>query len=210
MNWVWARCIEEFHNYRGKPPQDNLLSHFAHEKMDGRYITEEEMLSFSNNILAGGVDTTTALTTHALVHLCQHPADRQRLIDDMDLLPIAREEFVRYFTPMHGTARNAQRDVAVDGQRSRRATASILRGRPQIATPRCSTIPSRWTSPAFPIAISASELGRTAALARSWLARGSKKWSKPFCNEFPTTACMSSRPRCIRASVPSMGGSTCR
>ena len=115
VGWVFERCLQEFRKYREKPPQDNLLSYFAHEKMDGRWITDDELLSFSNNILAGGVDTTTALTTHTLVYLAQNPDERQRLTDDITLLPIAREEFVRYFTPMHGTARNARRDTSIHG-----------------------------------------------------------------------------------------------
>jgi len=78
-------------------------------------VTEEEMLSFCNNIITGGVDTTTALTTHALVYLNEHPEDYRRLQEDPTLLPVAREEFVRFFTPIHGLARNVSRDVEMDG-----------------------------------------------------------------------------------------------
>lgn len=115
FSWVYERCIEEFRNYREKPEEDNLLSYFAHHHIGGRAITEEEVMGYCLNIIAGGVDTTTSLTTHVLAYLCDHPEDRQRLIDNPDILPLAREEFVRYFSPMHGIARNVTRDVDLGG-----------------------------------------------------------------------------------------------
>ncbi len=115
VQWIFKRCIETFHQRRKEEPRDDLLSYFAHEQIDGRAVTEEEMLSFCNNILTGGVDTTTALTTHALVYLDEHRDERQRLIDDPSKLPIAREEFVRFYTPIHGLARNVSRDVEMSG-----------------------------------------------------------------------------------------------
>ena len=115
VQWIFKRCIETFHQRKSEPPRDDLLSYFAHERIDGRPVTEEEMLSFCNNIITGGVDTTTALTTHALVYLNQHPEDYRRLQDDPKLLPVAREEFVRFFAPIHGLARNVSRDVEIDG-----------------------------------------------------------------------------------------------
>lgn len=115
VQWIFQRCVEIFHQRRREEPGDDLLSYFAHEQIDGRPVTEDEMLSFCNNIITGGVDTTTALTTHALVYLDENLEDRQRLMEDSSRLPIAREEFVRYFTPIHGLARNVERDVDMDG-----------------------------------------------------------------------------------------------
>lgn len=115
VQWVFRRCMEELARYRTLPQQDNLLSYFATEKFGERFLTDEEVLSYCNNIITGGVDTTTALTSHALVYLQEHPAEKARLMADPSLLPIAREEFVRYFTPIHGLARNVVRDVEVDG-----------------------------------------------------------------------------------------------
>ena len=113
VDWIFKRCMEEFRKRREEPQRDDLLSYFAHEQFDGRYLTEEEVLSYCNNIITGGVDTTTALTTHALTYLHDHPEEKQRLIDDRKALPIAREEFVRFYTPIHALARNATRDTVI-------------------------------------------------------------------------------------------------
>ena len=115
VEWVFQRCVEEFNKRRGEPQRDDLLSYFAHEKFGDRYLDAEEALAYCTNIITGGVDTTTALTSHALSYLHDNPAEKQRLIDDPKLLPIAREEFIRYFTPIHGLARNVTKDVEVDG-----------------------------------------------------------------------------------------------
>ena len=44
------------------------------------------------------------------MHLAQYPADRERLINEPDLLPLATEEFLRFYPP----ARAHKRIVAVD------------------------------------------------------------------------------------------------
>ena len=112
---MFDRCLVELRRYRELPPQDNLLSVFAHEPFDGRLLTDDEVLGYCNNILAGGVDTTTALSTNVLVYLWQNPDEKQRLIDEPELLPRAREEFVRFFAPQHAVARNCTRDTEVGG-----------------------------------------------------------------------------------------------
>ncbi len=112
---MFERCLDEVRRYRDLPPQDNLLSLFAHAPFEGRRLTDEEVEGYCNNILAGGVDTTTALTTNVLVYLWRNPHEKQRLIDDSALLPTAREEFVRFFAPQHAVARTCTRDTAVGG-----------------------------------------------------------------------------------------------
>lgn len=115
MQWIFQRCAEEFAAAKKRPQEDTLLSYFAHEQFEGRYLTEEEAICYAINILTGGVDTTTALTTHALGYLDDHPEDKRRLMQDAKLIPVAREEFVRFFTPIHGLARNVTKDVEVGG-----------------------------------------------------------------------------------------------
>jgi cytochrome P450 len=47
--------------------------------------------------------------------LAQHPEERERLRRDPELLPHAREEMLRYFTPTQGLARTVTRDTEVAG-----------------------------------------------------------------------------------------------
>ena len=109
-----VRVAEEVARRR-KEPKDDLLGYFAAGTIDGEPLDDEFIGNLAFNILAGGVDTTTSLTSNTLLHLSRHPEDRARLIADPSLLPIAREEFVRYFTPIHGLGRNATGDVEMNG-----------------------------------------------------------------------------------------------
>jgi cytochrome P450 len=114
LGYFHQRVLEVV-NDRRKNPKDDLLGYMAAGTIDGKPLEDEYIQNFAFNILAGGVDTTTSLTSNTLLHLSRAPEDRARLIADPSLLPIAREEFVRYFTPIHGLGRNATGDVEMNG-----------------------------------------------------------------------------------------------
>jgi cytochrome P450 len=116
VDWVFQRCAEEYQRYRDLPEKDNLLSYFAHQPVNGKMLDLGQVLSLANNIIIGGVDTTTALTTHALEYLSHHPDAKAKLMADPSLVPFAREEFLRVFSPIHCLARKVKRDVEVAGQ----------------------------------------------------------------------------------------------
>jgi cytochrome P450 len=111
----FRRRVGEEIALRRKEPQDDFLTVLATGTIDGEPLTEKQIKDLSFNILAGGVDTTTALTSSTLVHLGRHPEDRQQLIDNPDLLPFACEEFLRYFAPIPALSRTALTDTEVNG-----------------------------------------------------------------------------------------------
>lgn len=114
LDYFRQRVDEEIEKRR-KEPKDDFLTMLATGSIAGEPLTWQQRRDLSFNILAGGVDTTTALTSHALLYLARNPEDRQRLIDDPDLLPFACEEFIRYFSPIHALARTAIKDTEVNG-----------------------------------------------------------------------------------------------
>jgi len=131
VGWIYKRIAEELAHRRRMSREelasrDDLLSYFVAEQIDGRYLTDEEVLCYCNNILPGGVDTTTALTTHTLAYLHDHPAEKKRLMENPELLPLAREEFVRFVTPLHALARRATSDVEVNGQQIHKGDRVLL------------------------------------------------------------------------------------
>lgn len=83
-------------------------------------LTDEQVVGVMFNLVAGGVDTTTSLASWALHHLGTHPDDRQRLIDAPELMPLAIEEFLRYFCPSESLTRTVSRDVDLGGRRLRK------------------------------------------------------------------------------------------
>ena len=113
--WVDRRIDEEIAR-RKTEPTDDIIGMLVAARPDGAPLPDRDIHMAIVNVLFGGVDTTTALTSHTLMHLWRHPDQRARLIADRSLLPTAREEFIRFFTPAHGNGRNAQANACVAGQ----------------------------------------------------------------------------------------------
>jgi cytochrome P450 len=114
LDWMHARVREEI-VARRRDPNEALISHMIREEVNGGYLTDDEIHSFCINILTGGVDTTTGLTSNVLIYLWQNPAEKKRLMENPDLVPRAREEFIRFFSPIHALSRNLSRDAVVNG-----------------------------------------------------------------------------------------------
>ena len=79
------------------------------QEVDDRPVTDDEVFSIVDLLLAGGVGTTASLVSNTVVWLYQNPDVRQRLIDDPSLLDKAIEEFLRYFSPTQALARTVAR-----------------------------------------------------------------------------------------------------
>lgn len=107
--------IDEVVAQRRQAPREDMLSWLAYGKIDDAPLSDELIRNIAFQVLAGGVDTTTALTANVLMYLSRNPAVRERLINEPALLPYAREEFVRYFSPVHAPARTVTEDTEIDG-----------------------------------------------------------------------------------------------
>jgi cytochrome P450 len=108
--------VQQSYEQRLESPGDDLISFLATAQVEGEPLPLQRVLEIATLIFVGGVDTTTALVGNAVVWLSQHPAERQRLIDDPGLMPKATEEMLRYFSPAHSLARTVTRDVVLGGQ----------------------------------------------------------------------------------------------
>jgi cytochrome P450 len=78
-------------------------------------VTDSAIVRLGYITVVGGVDTTTSLTSSALVHLNEDRALRQRLIDDPALLESATEVFLRVYPPLSSIARVARQDFEYRG-----------------------------------------------------------------------------------------------
>ncbi len=125
MTWVTARVSEEVARRR-KAPRDDALSFISRRDVDGRPIAQEEAEAVVMLVIGGGVDTTTALTSAALVHLARNPHDRERLLRDRGLLRAATEEFLRVYPPARSHARTVVNDCEFAGQRLARGDRVLL------------------------------------------------------------------------------------
>jgi cytochrome P450 len=77
-------------------------------------------------MMAGGMDTTTAVLANAALYLFQNPDERRRLIDEPELLPSAIEEFLRFYSPVQALARTVASDTVLHGQQLREGQRLLL------------------------------------------------------------------------------------
>lgn len=104
---------------------EGLLTDLAGADLDGRPLTDEELLAFCVLFIIAGHETTTKLTANAVELLGRHPDQRALLVDDPGRIPDAVEEVLRFHTSTQYMHRTATRDHEVHG-RTIRAGDSVL------------------------------------------------------------------------------------
>jgi cytochrome P450 len=114
VGWVSTRVAEEMAERR-RTPRDDAMTFIAGYEVDGEPLAPGDAEAVVLLTIGGGVDTTTSVTSAALLHLARHRDDRQRLIEDPDLLDGAIEEFLRVYPPARTHARTAVREVELGG-----------------------------------------------------------------------------------------------
>jgi cytochrome P450 len=108
----FAKLLEE----RRAQRRDDLMSALLDCELDGRRLTQEELLGFCFLLVVGGNDTTTNLIANGAVLLARHPEQREEILADGALLPGAIEEMLRYDSPTQALPRIATRDVTLHGE----------------------------------------------------------------------------------------------
>jgi cytochrome P450 len=101
---------------RRKSPREDLLSNLGQVEVDGVRLAHEEIFGFFQLLLAAGSETTINLINNAMLCLLEHPQELERLRNQMDLLPSAIEEVLRFRSPFQAMFRQTTRAVEMHGQ----------------------------------------------------------------------------------------------
>ena len=115
LRWITEQ-LKEIARHRRRDPRDDLVSALATAEVDGQPIPIDHVAGILNTVIGGGVDTTTSLYASAVYYLHQNPVDRQRLLEDPELIPTACEEFLRHFTPAQILSREVRQSYTLGGQ----------------------------------------------------------------------------------------------
>ena len=99
---------------RRREPVDDVTTFFLSANIDGRPITDEEVLGMCFMLLAAGLDTVAASLGLYFHHLALFPEDQARLRANSSLIPSAVEEFLRCYAIVT-TNRWVKQDVEVGG-----------------------------------------------------------------------------------------------
>lgn len=106
--------ITELMELRKREPVDDFMTFLTKTNVEGRPLTDLEMIGFGVLIFVGGLDTVAAAIGLDLYHLARVPEHQAALRKDRELIKSAVEELFRAYstiTPL----RRAAKDVVFDG-----------------------------------------------------------------------------------------------
>ena len=111
MDAYFADHIE----HRKKHPSDDLISTLMNARdKDGQPLSDQHVRGSLRLLLIAGIDTTWSAIGSSLWHLAKTPADRNRLIAEPELMPLAVEELLRAYSPVT-MAREVVKETTVSG-----------------------------------------------------------------------------------------------
>ena len=82
---------------RRKNPTDDLITYGVQAKIEGRDLTEDELVGFTFNLFIGGLDTVSTHMGLQARHLAEHPDHQASLRANPDRIPEAIEEMMRAY-----------------------------------------------------------------------------------------------------------------
>jgi cytochrome P450 len=95
-------------------PRDDIVSKALTFEIDGKPVSDEDLLSFCLLMFMAGLDTVAVSLGWIFRHLAGHPEDRRRIVDEPELIPTAIEEFLRAYAIVI-PARKVVRDTEIQG-----------------------------------------------------------------------------------------------
>ena len=100
-----------------KTPGDDLATILVNAEVDGDRLTDEEFQWFFLLLVNAGGDTTRNLLAAGLQLLFDHPAQRAKLVSNLDgHLATAIEEMLRFSSPVSHFKRTVMEDTTIRGQ----------------------------------------------------------------------------------------------
>jgi cytochrome P450 len=100
---------------RREHPTEDLASAIANARVDGEPLSDIDTVSYYLIVATAGHDTTSATISGGLQALIEKPDQLARLRNNVDLMPLATEEMIRWVTPVKEFMRTAAEDTTVRG-----------------------------------------------------------------------------------------------
>jgi len=149
----YADYLKEIFAERRKQPQDDLVSILVGAKDQGligenkyemevaarpintsameeiernRKLADDELVMLMVLLLVAGNETTRNGISGGMSQLIENPGERQKLIDDPSLIPVAVEEMVRLVSPVQSFARHATQDTELRGKKIRKGDIVLM------------------------------------------------------------------------------------
>tara|TARA_Y100000385_G_scaffold283031_1_gene338485 strand:- start:34 stop:1386 length:1353 start_codon:yes stop_codon:yes gene_type:complete len=104
-------------NAKRKDPADDLLSAIANAELEGHQLSPEFLDGSWLLIIFAGNDTTRNTLSGAIKLLTENPEQKQKLIDNPELMPNFLQECIRMISPVMHMRRTTMCETEVGGQK---------------------------------------------------------------------------------------------
>ncbi|PIB80160.1 cytochrome P450 [Mycobacterium celatum] len=111
--------LDELLQQRRADPQDDFVTALSQTTVDGRPLSDDEILLNCDGMLTGGLETTPLAVSGAIVAFARDPGCWQQLREHPELFKSAVEEILRWTSPPGHVMRTATSDVVLGGARIR-------------------------------------------------------------------------------------------
>jgi cytochrome P450 len=109
--------IKEFiHQRSAQPPRGDVVDAVLSAEIDGRPITEDEIIGTVQLLILGGLETTAGALGLMLLRFCAEPEIPASLRREPELIPRAVEELLRLDPAFVSDGRTAVRDAEIGGR----------------------------------------------------------------------------------------------
>jgi cytochrome P450 len=129
----FSQTIMEFFDYftritadRRANPRDDIASVIANAEINGKPLGDMETNSYYVIVATAGHDTVGSATCGGLLALLEHPDQLEKLQSNLELLPLAIDEAVRWITPTKHFMRTATQDNELRGQTIKEGESVML------------------------------------------------------------------------------------
>ena len=120
--WI-SSFVEERH---AQPPRGDVVDAVLAAEIEGRPITEDDIIGVIQLLILGGLETTAGALGQFMIRFCREPAIPALLRSRPELIPDAAEELLRLEPPFIAIARTATTDTEIGGQPIRKGDKVMI------------------------------------------------------------------------------------
>ncbi|MEJ2088132.1 MAG: cytochrome P450 [Gammaproteobacteria bacterium] len=116
----------QLYEARQREPGEDLISMLVNTRVDGEPMSVADYLSAFVLLVVAGNETTRNSISGGVLALSEHPAEKQKLLDDPSLIPEAVDEIIRWVHPVIYMRRTALEDYEIRGTTIRKGDKLAL------------------------------------------------------------------------------------
>jgi len=114
-----AHYLLEHIELKRDSPADDMISMLLADQLDGRRLTDANVLMYLQTVLSAGNDTVRSLLAGIVITFAERPDQLRLVARDRGLVPNAVEELLRWITPARGFLRTVMQPTEIRGRQLR-------------------------------------------------------------------------------------------